>query len=269
METNVVITITGCPEVRVAAHPKLDLAKENDSALILSGRARWQQQSVTANKLLQLLTAHSDLAELYQQLSGDFFMVVIQSGKPVLLVNDIMGVQSCYYALQQEVLYIAPGLKQLKQLAVKCVLNKQAIYNYVYFHCIPAPDTIYQQVYKLEPANLIAVTATNISPATLLYSPDFKASTATASALQQECLTELEQAVQHNVAPDCGAFLSGGLDSSTVAGMLARHQQPAYTYSIGFKAKGYDETEYALLTAKHFNTRHRAKVFMVYSRCHI
>ena len=257
MDTHVVIAVTGCPEVRIAAHPKLDVAKSNNFAVALFGRARWQQQPATAGKLLQLLNETSDFAALYQQLAGDFYLVIVQSGKPVLLVNDIMGVQSCFYALQQQVLYISHGLKPLKQLGVTCALNNQAIYHYVYFHCIPAPDTIYQQVYKLEPANLIAVTATSITPATLLYSPDFKASAATANKLQQECLSELEQAVQHNVAPDCGAFLSGGLDSSTVAGMLARHQQPAYTYSIGFKAKGYDETEYALITAKHFNTRHQ------------
>ncbi|WP_372628090.1 asparagine synthetase B [Arsukibacterium sp.] len=257
MDSHVVIAVDGCPKIHVANHAKLDIANNKACTVALFGRAFWKQQSVTASQILPLLDETPDLAALYQQLSGDFFMVVVQSGKPVLLVNDIMGVQSCYYALQHEVLYIAPGLKQLKQLGVKCILNKQAIYNYVYFHCIPAPDTIYQRVYKLEPANLIAVTATNIAPATLLYSPDFKASTTAASKLQRECLSELEQAVKHNVAPDCGAFLSGGLDSSTVAGMLARHQQPAYTYSIGFKAKGYDETEYALLTAKHFNTRHQ------------
>ncbi|KKO46894.1 asparagine synthase [Arsukibacterium ikkense] len=257
MDTNVVIAITGCPEVRIAPHPTLDIAKNSAGAVALMGRARWQQQPVTASTLLQLLDDNSDLTALYQQLSGDFYLVVIQSGQPIRLVNDIMAVQSCYYALQQQVLYIGHGLKQLKQLGVTCALNKQAIYNYVYFHCIPAPDTIYQQVFKLEAANRVAVTINEISQGTLLYCPDFKASTAPASNLQQQCLQQLDNAVQHSLQPDCGAFLSGGLDSSTVAGMLARHQQPAYTYSIGFKAKGYDETEYALLTAKHFNTRHQ------------
>jgi asparagine synthase (glutamine-hydrolysing) len=257
MDTNVVIAVAGCPEVHVAKHPKLDIAKNSNNAVVLMGRARFKQQAVSAKKLQQLLTEYSTLAELYHQLAGDFFLVIIQSGKPVLLVNDIMGVQSCYYALQEQVLYIASGLKQLKQLGVKCALNKQAIYNYVYFHCIPAPDTIYQQVFKLEPACLIQASESGISAGTLLYNPDFKPADTPAAELQQQCLQQLDTAVQHSVAPDCGAFLSGGLDSSTVAGMLARHQQPAYTYSIGFKAKGYDETAYALITAKHFNTSHQ------------
>ncbi|MBZ9611732.1 asparagine synthetase B family protein [Rheinheimera maricola] len=260
MESNARIAIAGCPEVHIAAHSRLDIAKDNHNAVAILGRPRWQQQAVNAETIKQLL-ADNDLPTLYQQLAGDFFMLVVQTGKPVLLVNDIMGIQSCYYSLQNGSLFIAAGLKALKQLGATGVLNKQAIYHYVYFHCIPAPDTIYQQVFKLEPANLIAITANEIGQATLLYSPDFKVSTATASALQQKCLVELEQAVRHNVEPNCGAFLSGGLDSSTVAGMLAKHSQSsgenAKTYSIGFKAKGYDETEYALITAKHFNTQHQ------------
>lgn len=257
MDTHVVITVNGCPEVHIAAHQKLSIAKSSTQAVALLGRARWHQQPVTATKILQLLANNSDFAELYQQLSGDFYLVVIESNKPVLLVNDIMGVQSCYYTLQDQVLYISHSLKPLKQLGVKCVLNKQAIYNYVYFHCIPAPDTIYQQVFKLDPAYLIAVTPSAINSGTLLYCPDFKASPEPATKLQQQCLQQLDSAVQQSQEPDCGAFLSGGLDSSTVAGMLAKHQQPAYTYSIGFKAKGYDETAYALITAGHFDTHHQ------------
>lgn len=232
MDTHVVIAVNGCPEVHIAAHQKLSIAKSSTQAVALFGRARWQQQPVTASQLLQLLGENSDLAALYQQLSGDFYLVVIESGKPVLLVNDIMGVQSCFYALQDQVLYISHGLKPLKQLGVKCALNKQAIYNYVYFHCIPAPDTIYQQVFKLEPACLIAVTPSAINSGTLLYCPDFKASPEPATKLQQQCLQQLDSAVQHNLEPDCGAFLSGGLDSSTVAGMLAKHQQPADRKSV-------------------------------------
>src|SRR5262249_16699723 len=54
-----------------------------------------------------------------------------------------------------------------------------------------------------------------------------------------------------------GTFLSGGTDSSTVAGMLGEVTgQPARTYSIGFDAQGYDEMAYARIAARHFNTRH-------------
>jgi asparagine synthase (glutamine-hydrolysing) len=66
----------------------------------------------------------------------------------------------------------------------------------------------------------------------------------------------IDTAVFRNLQPDCAAFLSGGLDSSTVSGLLSVHQPFARTFSIGFDAKGYDETEYALITAKHFNTTH-------------
>jgi asparagine synthetase B (glutamine-hydrolysing) len=58
-----------------------------------------------------------------------------------------------------------------------------------------------------------------------------------------------------SVPPAC--FLSGGTDSSTVAGMIGKASgKPAHTYSIGFEAEGYDEMEYARIAAKHFGTEH-------------
>ncbi len=72
-----------------------------------------------------------------------------------------------------------------------------------------------------------------------------------------QCREVIETAVRRNMAPRAAAFLSGGLDSSTVAGMFARHQPGAPTFSIGFEAKGYDETEYAEITARQFNTTHQ------------
>ena len=89
------------------------------------------------------------------------------------------------------------------------------------------------------------------------YQPDFTQARESEVQLQQHCSEVISTAVRRNITNDCAAFLSGGLDSSTVAGMLARHSTAAKTYSIGFDAQGYDETEYALLTARHFNTEHK------------
>jgi asparagine synthase (glutamine-hydrolysing) len=83
-------------------------------------------------------------------------------------------------------------------------------------------------------------------------------SSASYETLRKEFIHRLEESVRRQVdGKSIGAFLSGGTDSSTIAGMIGRITgQPARTYSIGFDAKGYDEMEYARITAKHFGTEH-------------
>jgi len=77
--------------------------------------------------------------------------------------------------------------------------------------------------------------------------------------LKQDFLTVLRSSVREAIGDEeAGAFLSGGTDSSTIAGILGEVSgQPARTYSIGFDASGYDEMEYARIAARHFSTRHR------------
>jgi asparagine synthase (glutamine-hydrolysing) len=77
--------------------------------------------------------------------------------------------------------------------------------------------------------------------------------------LKEDFLGVLRSSVREAVGGDkAGAFLSGGTDSSTIAGILSEVTgEPARTYSIGFDASGYDEMAYARIAAKHFGTRHR------------
>ncbi len=144
-------------------------------------------------------------------------------------------------------------------------LSNQAIYDYLYFHMIPAPRTIFDGIQRLPAAHRL----------------DWQASASKASARLQPWWTprfdeharpDLEHSkrrfleiVEQSVAQEArghedhiGCFLSGGTDSSTVAGMLTKVLgQPAKSYSIGFDASGYDEMEYARIAAKCFGVDHR------------
>ena len=215
------------------------------------------------NVLTQLVNVNGDLASLYPSLSGSFaFILIDEKSQSVHLFNDHVGCQPCYYYQLDKKLYISDSLKFLKQYLGQNVnhalsISPQAIYNYMYFHCIPSPSTIYQAVYKLEPAKSVCFNAESTKTESVLYAPEFSSVSSDQSKLRQKCLSVIDQAVANESDGNCGAFLSGGLDSSTVAGMLAKHKQPAKTFSIGFNADGYDETPYAQITAKHFNTEHQ------------
>jgi asparagine synthase (glutamine-hydrolysing) len=137
-------------------------------------------------------------------------------------------------------------------------LDTQSIYDYLHFHMIPAPSTVFRNVFRLPGGH--ALTVCNGSSQVCAYwrhefvedhRVDFKSA-------KSEFLRLVEDAVRRQVLEGrVGSFLSGGTDSSTVAGMLRRvSDRECDTYSIGFDSEGYDEMEYARLASRHFGTKH-------------
>ena len=137
-------------------------------------------------------------------------------------------------------------------------LDPQALFDYLHFHCIPAPRTIFRGVQRVPAGHELRVEsgsaqvrALPVAPAVVEARPHFP-------SLKRRFIELLEQAVRRQLdgsKPAC--FLSGGTDSSTVAGFIGRVSgKPAATFSIGFDAQGYDEMEYARIAAKAFGTEH-------------
>jgi asparagine synthase (glutamine-hydrolysing) len=137
-------------------------------------------------------------------------------------------------------------------------LDPQALYDYLYFHAIPSPQTVFCGVRRLPPGH-IAWFEDGRLEVLPYWKPRFEEPESADFAFLAQAFRD---AVQSGVSraldgtkPAC--FLSGGTDSSTVAGMIGRVAgRPAATYSIGFDADGYDEMAYARLAAKHFGTDH-------------
>ncbi len=137
-------------------------------------------------------------------------------------------------------------------------IDAQALFNYAYFHVIPAPRTIFRGVQRLEPAECLTFDASGVQsratwrPGSVVGAP-FNFETA-----QQQFRQLLRRAVEREAAtPRTGAFLSGGTDSSTVVGLLTQlGGAPVDCFSIGFDASGYDEMTYARIAARHFNCKH-------------
>jgi len=134
----------------------------------------------------------------------------------------------------------------------------QAVFDYLYFHVIPSPRTIFRGVSRLAPGQSVRFENGRCF-VDCYWRPEFvEDSQQSFESLRDEFLQLLEQAVARTADGSAtGSFLSGGTDSSTVAGMLGTVTgQPARTYSIGFDAAGYDEMAYARIAAKHFGTVH-------------
>jgi len=139
-------------------------------------------------------------------------------------------------------------------------LDPQAIFDYLYFHMIPAPRTIFRGVQRL-PAGHYAFHEGGKLTVAPWWKPVFVEDARRPLAeLEEEFRTLVRDAVAREAAAarQPGCFLSGGTDSSTVAGFLTQITgAPARTFSIGFDVQGYDEMAYARIAARHFGADHR------------
>ena len=136
-------------------------------------------------------------------------------------------------------------------------VEPQALFDYLYFHVIPAPRTIYRGIQKLAPSTRLRFDGNGVvlEPT---WQPQFalhrNGSVGELAVLFRDLI---RQSVELEAAhPNVGCFLSGGTDSSTVAGTLKQIAGRARTFSIGFDQRGYDEMHYARIAARHFGTDH-------------
>lgn len=196
--------------------------------------------------------------ELMKEIRGEYVLVLVDRKKRrCILATDRFGTHPVYYTSAGcNGLYFSSSLNILTERS-GCTysVNPQAIYDYTYQHAVPSPDTVYKDVYKLEPAQQLVFSEGNLQR-TYHWLPSFsKVSGNKPESLQQELFALLENSVASMEPGDgTGCFLSGGLDSSTVTGMLARlRKERVNAFSIGFSEQGFDEIPYARISAKHFD----------------
>ena len=191
-----------------------------------------------------------------KEVSGDFSVGFFDSDGRGFLAVDRFAVRSLCYRVVDGELRFAARADELADSTSE--IDPQAIFDYLYFHVIPSPRTIFKDVFRLPPGHCAVFEngSLSVSP---YWVPEF-------SELEKpsfvDLRTEFRQLLRDAVVRQLdggkpGCFLSGGTDSSTVAGMIGEVSgQPAATYSIGFEAEGYDEMEYARIAARHFKTEH-------------
>ncbi len=196
--------------------------------------------------------------EIFKRLTGAFSCAIVDTrANRVLLGIDRLGQHCMYYHASANLLAFAGTAKEaLACTGSEAPLLNQGVYNYVYFHMVPGPGTVYSGLGKLPGAHYLDY-RDGESRLVNYWCPTFSDAVDEQpfEALSRQLKTSLRSAVQ-KCLPDTGkvgAFLSGGLDSSTVTGLLSElSDNNAAAYSIGFEAEGYDEMAFARITAKHF-----------------
>jgi asparagine synthase (glutamine-hydrolysing) len=188
--------------------------------------------------------------------SGDFSIAFHLPDSGAFLAVDRFAIRSlCYRQIGKQLLF-AERAEQLADSTTE--IDPQAIFDYLFFHAIPSPRTIYKGIYRVPPAHYVLYENYRLTVAPY-WKPIFEEiSTPSFDRLRDEFRALLQQATARQMdGGKAGCFLSGGTDSSTVAGMIGLvHGTPAATYSIGFEAEGYDEMEFARIASSRFNTEH-------------
>jgi asparagine synthase (glutamine-hydrolysing) len=185
----------------------------------------------------------------------------------LMLVRDRIGIKPLYYTLlEDKTLVFGSELKAiLVHPAVERSLDPRALDLYLTLEYIPAPYSIFRSIHKLPAGNLLTYKKGRIH--TKEYweledreKRDERAAKANRDAVMEELYALIKEAVQLRLISDVplGAFLSGGIDSSSIVGLM--HElgvSPIKTFSIGFEDASYDELHHARRIAEKFQTEHK------------
>jgi len=184
------------------------------------------------------------------------------------LVRDHIGVKPLYYAWVDDVLVFGSELKALRRFpGHRSEIDRSALTLLLRHNCIPAPYSVYQGTRKLRPGTVLSVPMRGDVPEPVpFWSARHAAEQGTRDplTLDDDALVAqldgvLRDAVGLQMLADVplGAFLSGGIDSSTVVALMqAQSAHPVRTFSIGFDVPGYDEAGHARAVAAHLGTAH-------------
>lgn len=187
------------------------------------------------------------------------------------LVRDRLGIKPLYYGWNAGFFLFASELKALRALPFFCPeIDRNALALFLRHNYIPAPYSIYRGIYKLLPGTILTLrwpVKEGQSPAPVPYWSAHEVAARGAavpfigSGIEAEEQLEelLRDAVRLRMVADVplGAFLSGGIDSSTVVALMqAQSTRPVKTFTIGFYDDGYNEASYAKEVARHLGTDH-------------
>lgn len=207
-----------------------------------------------AERWLDLFAQHGEAAP--ERVRGRFGLAIVDTARrTVFAATDRFATESWCHATRNGRLLLSDRADLIGDGAR---VAPEAIYSYLFHHVIPAPLTIFEDVARLEGGHRLRWADGEVAVAPW-WRPAFREPDRIDFAEARERFLELvRQAVARAAGRGrVGSFLSGGTDSSTVAGMLCQvGGAPAETYSIGFDASGYDEMEYARIASRHFGTHH-------------
>lgn len=213
-------------------------------------------------------------AGLLQRLNGMFaFCIYDKHNKCLFLARDRFGKKPLYYTHIQDTFIFASELKALcAHPDVVKNISKKSVQKYFGYGFIPAPLSLYENVFKLPAGHFLLFDISNKKMKISQYwsfslKPDLRYLKISENVVAEELRELLSSAVKTRMIADVpiGVFLSGGIDSSTILACAAQLAsiKAIKTFSIGFNEKQFDESDIAREIANIFNSQHAEKKFTI------
>lgn len=197
-----------------------------------------------------------------QYLRGMFvFAIWDEVEKSLFIARDRVGKKPLLYSHQPngDLIFGSEFKALLQHPAISREVDAQAIHHYLSYLCVPAPFTAYKAIRKLEPGHWLLWKKGEIKTHRY-WLPDFHSKIKISEPeAEEETLRILREATKMRMISEVplGAFLSGGVDSSTVVALMAEQSdKPVKTFSIGFEQEDFSELKYAKRVAEHIGAEH-------------
>ncbi|HWE25061.1 MAG TPA: asparagine synthase (glutamine-hydrolyzing) [Myxococcales bacterium] len=220
-----------------------------------------------------VLRAYLEWGERFvEELHGMFAIALWDARRrKLVLARDRLGKKPLYYALASSASWTAASdgaasrvvfASELKAFAahggVPRELDREALAQYLAVEYVPAPHSIHRHVFKLPAAHVAVLDERGFRVRRYWELPCPSQERADEREAEEELVRLLDRAVARRLVADVpvGVFLSGGIDSTTIAALATRHKEPLRTFSIGFTEESFDETPYALLASRRLGTQH-------------
>lgn len=201
-----------------------------------------------------------------QHLNGFFaFAVYDNEKKEIFIARDRSGIKPLHIYSDNKMVLFASELKAILKFPIKKEIDYNTLALYLQLNYVPGKDSILKNIQRLMPAHFAVIDASGNLKTEKYYSVPYEGGQKIADKdfnyeSSKATLRKLiEESVQRRLVSDVplGSFLSGGIDSSIVSYCAAKNVKQLNTFSIGFSDEPYfDETKYANLVAKKFETNH-------------
>ena len=249
-----------------------EIYNHHDLRLALPESINWRGHS-DSETLINAISFWG-LKKTLKEIVGMFaFVIWDRYKKKLIMVRDRLGEKPLYYGYVGKNLVFASELKAIEVFPnFKKRINRKSLEMYLKFGYIPAPYSIYENIYKLLPGNFIEFSLEDINSKNTPKSSKYWSFESIAEVQQSntylssdnESIDYLENLLKNTISGQLlgdvpiGAFLSGGIDSSSVVGIMQNQSSnPVNTFTVGFDEFGYDESKIAKEISSYFGTNHK------------
>ncbi|RLA84384.1 MAG: asparagine synthase (glutamine-hydrolyzing) [Epsilonproteobacteria bacterium] len=251
-DKNIIITVNGevynFLELKEELKVKYNFKSTSDSEVILYGYIEW------------------GIDKLLKKIDGMYAISIYDKKDDLLyLARDRVGIKPLYYGNINNQLSWASELKAIQELYNENILEYDytAFYDFLTYLYIPTPKTMYNNIYKLEPAHYLKInTKTNEYIKIQYWQLEINYCDDDIDTAKKKVYNLVKSSINEQMVADVpvGFFLSGGMDSSTVVALASQEHYDINTFSIGFTDKNHDETYFAEMLANRYKTKHTKKI---------